>query len=70
MVVTQASSAFSLPISLTRCPLDESGKDAELRVLFDTCVTPAHTPQHPEIVGCDAAIYLERLTRKRAPVYS
>ena len=35
----------------------------ELRVAFDTCVVPAHTPQHREIVGCDAAIYLKRVTR-------
>ena len=33
------------------------------RVTFDTCVFPAHTPQHPEIVGCDAAICLKRVTR-------
>ena len=36
--------------------------NAELRI-FDTCVFPAHTPQHPEIVGCDAAIYPKRVTR-------
>jgi len=31
-------------------------------VTFDTCGFPAHTPQHPEIVGRDAAIYLKRVT--------
>ena len=40
----------------------------ELRVIFDTCVFPAHTPQHPEIVGCGTAIYLKPVTRKRAPL--